>query len=955
MAEKPSNVEMTSRSTGREKTTEDRQIDEIIELVKKQKSSADARKSHRERLLSESEEQTKRRIERARAAMEENTRRAREAAESAEAERSYREAYRQRLAERENKNAEQRKTEREAAERAEKERREFERKKEIEEFLRREKEANEARMRERSAILARAEARAAEAERQQEPAREKQTASGSRQKAAPDGQAASRVQKESASEKQTASEKQLENAPESVKTEEPRLPDTQKSGTSKAGACSAPSGVGEKGGADEYVPLTETVKNNKKSDTPPAQQNEKIVIEIGEGREKKDGELVINIGGHVYGAAEMVGNRTYDEMLHRAKTEHVEREIAAIRSASGDIARERLLLAEELERYKAQVEEIKRAVALVRGDSYVPLTPDSAHGTDEYDAYLERERARELIDEADELAEYEKYLADKAADERRDLAYAERRGYSVDRDLTDEELLYGATARNKQELLEYEMTLDYEEDSTLKGLEKDEQENRELAVYAKSQLRGRLNGYMREQNALRKKMRKLVASSKQDTEEERLLLTVKCIGVQKEITTVAAEALTACVYASVRSKTAKFKKQLLAEINIYNDYCESYEEISGKPLTRISREVVDEVLKGKSWRPIPNVYYLGDEVYEEAFASRRALDAERRRRLARQGELVDGELARAALNEPQELTRAELIEREKRRAAKMSAIKRATERDVLLVGLRNEYRIAYLEGERDILNNSYSADGKRRSKELASVSAKISKLKRSASRAMAIERDDNARYYMLFAMDAESEKNKKNARRDKLDALKLRLEVLLNEREDINERLIALYGGTDRNLKKVKIDRKATRVRKKHAKYMYRKQRNVAAKIDSFKAPIDIKEKAFELLNKKTRSVAVIEESYYKLKKLKPTGRAKKELLANVKRAKADIRSADSDLRFIMKKLKRQHERYEVDRSWTFTLIAFGVVAIAGVLVFYVYGDRILEYIRPIIDKFRGR
>ena len=136
---------------------------------------------------------------------------------------------------------------------------------------------------------------------------------------------------------------------------------------------------------------------------------------------------------------------------------------------------------------------------------------------------------------------------------------------------------------------------------------------------------------------------------------------------------------------------------------------------------------------------------------------------------------------------------------------------------------------------------------------------------------------------------------------------------------------------------------------------MYRKQRNTAAKIDRFMAPLDIKEKAFELLNKKTRCVAAIEESYYKLKKLKPTGRAKKELVGNIRRAKAEMRYAEADLRYVMKKLRRQHNRYEIDRDWSYTLVAFGVVAIVGVLIFYFYGERIFEYLKPFIDKFRGR
>ena len=154
---------------------------------------------------------------------------------------------------------------------------------------------------------------------------------------------------------------------------------------------------------------------------------------------------------------------------------------------------------------------------------------------------------------------------------------------------------------------------------------------------------------------------------------------------------------------------------------------------------------------------------------------------------------------------------------------------------------------------------------------------------------------------------------------------------------------------------KVKVDRKASKVRKKHAKAMYRRQRHLAAKIARYNAPADIKEKALNMLNKKTRSVALLEESNYKLRHLRPEGRAKAELLGNIKRAKADIKSTESDLKYIMKKLKRNHKRKSGETGRVAALLGLILIfAIVGAVVYF-FGDKLYEYFKPIFDAIKGR
>jgi len=249
--------------------------------------------------------------------------------------------------------------------------------------------------------------------------------------------------------------------------------------------------------------------------------------------------------------------------------------------------------------------------------------------------------------------------------------------------------------------------------------------------------------------------------------------------------------------------------------------------------------------------------------------------------------------------------------------------------------------------------NSYGSDRRRVAKEIKSINRKISKVKHADKSSARLEREDNSRYYLLPALPLSEEKTKKGARRERLESLRLRLDVLLAERESINERLIALYGGSDKKLRHVKIKRKAGGVRRKSAKAMHKKQSDIARKIESYRAPLDMKERAYELLNKKIACAATADENQYKLKRMRVKGRARAELIAEIKRSRRDMKRADTELRYMLKKLKRQEERYKDDREWALLLIVLALLSALGIGAWMLWGDRIIAYFNYLIEWFR--
>ncbi len=545
---------------------------------------------------------------------------------------------------------------------------------------------------------------------------------------------------------------------------------------------------------------------------------------------------------------------------------------------------------------------------------------------------------RELVDE------YEKFLGSREI-----MRSGEGADFS---ELADYE-----AALSEKHLSEYDSVVSEGEQSDISiGMDRSHLSGEDIGIFAKTELSRRLSAYHKQENLLKGKLKKIESKHKNLSYAESVRLTVEKIGIHKEIVEVAIEALRACVYAKSRTNISKHKKFLEKEIFRYNSAVGEYETLTGKKLERISPKIADDVIEGRICEPIPNVYYVDDTHhrpesiadYEPRISPQPTYSNEfgtpdRRPEIT---EEFDSDY-----EESREMDRVFAKEYSKR----ISEIRRLSERDVLLIALRNEYKLSRYETEYHMLQHSFSVNSKQKVKRMQKLDKKITKIRSNVRRSIKLERDDNRRYYYLLTVDPMKERVRRDARRDELDALKLRLEILLSERAEINERIIALYGGADKNLRNLKIERKAAGVRRKYTKFMYKRQQRLATKVQRMKAPEDLKEKFFALLNKKTEKVAILEEKIYKLKKGKFRGKARRELERDVKNAKRSIKFVDADLKYVMRKLRRHQERYEDDRAWAITLILFSIIAVSCVIGWYFFGDTVKAYLWDLWTRFKTR
>lgn len=486
---------------------------------------------------------------------------------------------------------------------------------------------------------------------------------------------------------------------------------------------------------------------------------------------------------------------------------------------------------------------------------------------------------------------------------------------------------------------------------TLVG-EDSEYPHSDILAFTKNELTRRLNKNHREQQKLLKKIKNSEKAQRSSVSGDNVHFIVEKIGYQKEIVEIASESLTFAVYASDKARMQRCKKELVAEIENYNQLCDEYEKSSGKTLQYISSDRADDIMAGIVTKPIPNVFYINESpLVRETAESRQApkYEADTLWDLELSDKEYDIVIGRE-VSVPERRKNKRLLQKE--REAKVNSVKSAVERDLTLIGLRYEHKIRALEAKRDLIYHSFTVNQKRKDKALNAIEKKINKQKRLSKRAVRLERDDNTRYYSLLLLDAENEKIKDGANRERLAALRMRLDILLSERQVVNDELIALYGGTDKKLTYAKINRKAASVRRKRAKAAARSQRQLAEKMKKYRAPDEMKEKSLSLLNEKTAAIAEIEETKYKINALRPRGKALKEMYRKIKAEKKKIRRINDDIKFVLKKLRRHEARFIDDMQWAMLLISIAVIAIAAIGAYTFFGEEIKAFLLDFYNRF---
>lgn len=227
-------------------------------------------------------------------------------------------------------------------------------------------------------------------------------------------------------------------------------------------------------------------------------------------------------------------------------------------------------------------------------------------------------------------------------------------------------------------------------------------------------------------------------------------------------------------------------------------------------------------------------------------------------------------------------------------------------------------------------------------KENKKVKRKMSKIRKSISKAMRLERKATKRYYTVLANEAASPtKLKKVKNQEKLNKLLVQLESLTSERERLDARLKDLYRGAESKAGG-KIRARADRKRYKAAKKVHRSLRYANRQLNKLHAPNSLKTKIRYLFNTRIVSKSTLVYSKYLLKKLKPKGDARRELKNDIKKAKKSLFHVGESLNRLLRSARNYDKAH---RRTSKLLVAFIILVVLGAALgacWYFFGSTIL-------------
>lgn len=411
-----------------------------------------------------------------------------------------------------------------------------------------------------------------------------------------------------------------------------------------------------------------------------------------------------------------------------------------------------------------------------------------------------------------------------------------------------------------------------------------------------------LDGYKSEYNEL--------AKNKQEaTGQQKVLGVVNCLSVQKLIVDKNAENLIAACQVSDIKKSAQCKKTLAAEIQTYNNLVAEYEQITGGKLTRASVEMPEDIIAGRSYAPIPTISYtVADSTADQDAKEEAKNNYKKAKKKHEADEKKTMTVAKTALE---------------------AKIAEQANKDLSVLTKCADYNVSMLESERDIASYRFGEPTPDTKKSKKKIAKSIAAIKKEHKIALEYENKDNERYYAAVKNNPKDMKLKRVKDRAKVESLRSRMITLLNKRDEINGKLIAIYTGTEVNKDGTSINQKWRNVKNDAAEKVIRKERKTAKKVEKLGASDGEKHSIYNKMNQKLDAASTLALCQYRLKKEKNTKQETKALKKDVKTNKAAIKQYDEDIKWMFKKSRQRN----ATKSWGagFAVVIVIIVAVAAV------------------------
>ncbi|MBQ8321508.1 MAG: hypothetical protein IJX92_04015 [Clostridia bacterium] len=400
---------------------------------------------------------------------------------------------------------------------------------------------------------------------------------------------------------------------------------------------------------------------------------------------------------------------------------------------------------------------------------------------------------------------------------------------------------------------------------------------------------------------------------------EKTLLMVDCLGIQKKIIDTTAGNLRASCQVSAVKKMQSIKRDLAYEIRQYNKLVDEYKATSGNKLTKASESIPKDIILGNLYTPIPIVGCIYG----------RGSDDE-----------LNGEIAAMSRNvygveDDDESTAS--------RAAFRSQVASQANKDLTMLTKRADHETSMLESERDMLSYRFGKEPGEVKAQKRRIAKRLEEIRKTHKLALKYENSDNRRYYAVVTSNPKTMSVKRGkVDRTRVALLRSKVIKLLNERDIVNGKLMALYSGIGMNLDGTSKNQTLRRIKNAAASKSKKKQRALAKFVKELPVSTGEKTKFYNLMNSKVDAESTLALTKYRLRREKLHSEDKLCAKQDVRDLKAKIRSLNRDINDLVKNMQGRLAVAEAGSSWYFAFVVVLLLIIAAVAaVVYLFGNEI--------------
>ena len=400
---------------------------------------------------------------------------------------------------------------------------------------------------------------------------------------------------------------------------------------------------------------------------------------------------------------------------------------------------------------------------------------------------------------------------------------------------------------------------------------------------------------------------------------------VEDLNLQKDVLDERAALLSTCQKAGFGDMVERQKAEMLSEIAGYNELVEKYERELGHTLPLASRAIPADIIAGREYQKLSYVSFAEEEFFEvEEY------------RFSKSG--ISREEKKSLLEADREQR-----EREKRKysLSEKNPSEKAIERSIDEIDVRIDYSINSAIEKLDFMDNSFSVNSADNKAERRALKKKIRRLERIRKKVKEEELYNIKRYYSALAIEPESVFGAK--KQASLESLRMRLDSVLNERNELNSRLIELY--TDGNREDVeKINRCGAAIRRRSSKRVKRRLSR-EMRVLRERIPLDIKEKLVISANKLIEAESYADSLEYRMKKTKIRGNARRDMKNEIKKRRRSLKLLYADYKHFLKKARKHVERAEDFKKQLYWLLLLALIIGAALGVYFIFREQILGFL----------